>query len=461
MLASRPCRARPTAVTVADDARGAAPRGPFADASPITSYTLDSTPQGELRSWTAGDTLVTLGARGLTTYLMDTGEKRWTLRTKRVCGASRTPNPAGLGGLVLASGNGCRVAALVDTATGKLRWRRDLGQRWSHTANDADLSVGDRTMAVPLDYRGYRLFDVRTGRAAAATPAPTPTARTLVGEGCSSEPARRLAWSVRGDLRRRLPQGGLPHAGPADDTCRKGSCRGIRSCSTSPWLRVRDEVSAVLSAVSSDQMSASPPSSATAGAAGSSPAGAARGSSATQDGCLGFEILAPQRGGAELVLLSAWRSENDMHALFTSEAYGAYVSAVTQLLTRPSDVTIYAVARTVHPLPDLSTEPQRASRVRPRDGLLDLRQLLVRLDVELHPVALDLGDLHGDAQALVLREVHRAPGGRAHLGLQLLRALRGRRLLADGLREALLGLLLDLGATHDVGAPTADCDESE
>ena len=85
------------------------------------------------------------------------------------------------------------------------------------------------------------------------------------------------------------------------------------------------------------------------------------GSSATQEGCLGFDVLGPHGDGAELVLLSAWRTEKDMHAHFTSEAYGSYVSAVTQLLTRPSDVTIYAVAGTVHPLPDLSTEPQRAS----------------------------------------------------------------------------------------------------
>ena len=80
-----------------------------------------------------------------------------------------------------------------------------------------------------------------------------------------------------------------------------------------------------------------------------------------QEGCLGFDVLAPAEAHAELVLLSAWRSEKDMRAHFASAAYGTYVSAVTELLTRPSDVTIYAVAGTVHPIPDLSTEPQRAS----------------------------------------------------------------------------------------------------
>ncbi len=85
------------------------------------------------------------------------------------------------------------------------------------------------------------------------------------------------------------------------------------------------------------------------------------GSAATQDGCLGFEVLGPHEDRAELVLLSTWRSEKDMHAHFTSGAYGSYVSAVTELLARPSDVTIYSVAGTVHPLPDLSSEPQRAS----------------------------------------------------------------------------------------------------
>jgi quinol monooxygenase YgiN len=84
-------------------------------------------------------------------------------------------------------------------------------------------------------------------------------------------------------------------------------------------------------------------------------------SSGAQEGCLGFEVLAPPGARAELVLVSAWRSERDMRAHFRSEAYGRYVSAVTDLLTRPSDVTIYGISGTVHPLADLSTEPQRAS----------------------------------------------------------------------------------------------------
>jgi len=84
-------------------------------------------------------------------------------------------------------------------------------------------------------------------------------------------------------------------------------------------------------------------------------------SSAAQQGCLRYEVLAAPGANAELVLLSAWRSERDMRAHFTSEAYGRYVSAVTDLLTRPSDVTIHSVSGTLHPIPDLSTEPQRAS----------------------------------------------------------------------------------------------------
>ena len=84
-------------------------------------------------------------------------------------------------------------------------------------------------------------------------------------------------------------------------------------------------------------------------------------SSAAQEGCVSFEVLVPRGADAELVLVSAWRSEQAMHAHFTSGAYGTYVSAVTELLTRPSDVTIYAVSATVHPIADLSTEPQRAS----------------------------------------------------------------------------------------------------
>ena len=80
-----------------------------------------------------------------------------------------------------------------------------------------------------------------------------------------------------------------------------------------------------------------------------------------QDGCLSFDVLAAPGATAELLLLSAWRTERDMRAHFNSEAYGTYVSAVTDLLTRPSDVTIHSVSGTVHPIADLSIEPQRAS----------------------------------------------------------------------------------------------------
>ena len=64
---------------------------------------------------------------------------------------------------------------------------------------------------------------------------------------------------------------------------------------------------------------------------------------------MGFDVLAPPGGHAELVLVSAWRSDRDMRAHFRSEAYGRYVSAVTDLLTRPSDVTIYGISGTVRP----------------------------------------------------------------------------------------------------------------
>ena len=83
--------------------------------------------------------------------------------------------------------------------------------------------------------------------------------------------------------------------------------------------------------------------------------------SAAREGCLGFDVLAPPGAQAELVLVSAWRSDREMRAHFSSDAYGRYVSAVTDLLTRPSDVTIHAISGTVHPLPDLSIEPQRAT----------------------------------------------------------------------------------------------------
>ena len=75
-----------------------------------------------------------------------------------------------------------------------------------------------------------------------------------------------------------------------------------------------------------------------------------------QDGCLSYDVLAEPGATAELVLVAAWRTDAAMRG-----AYGRYVSAVTELLTRPSDVTIHSVSGTVHPLPDLSLEPGRAS----------------------------------------------------------------------------------------------------
>ena len=60
-------------------------------------------------------------------------------------------------------------------------------------------------------------------------------------------------------------------------------------------------------------------------------------------------------------MVSAWRSDRDLRAHFSTPAYGDYVLAVTELLSRPSDVTIHSVSGTVHPIADLSTEPQRAS----------------------------------------------------------------------------------------------------
>ena len=80
-----------------------------------------------------------------------------------------------------------------------------------------------------------------------------------------------------------------------------------------------------------------------------------------QDGCLSFDVLAEPGATAELVLVGAWRTGAAMRAHFASGAYGRYVAEVTDLLTRPSDVTIHSVSGSVHPLPDLSLEPRRAS----------------------------------------------------------------------------------------------------
>ena len=138
--------------------------------------------------------------------------------TTRVCGASRAPNPAGLGGLVLASDRGCRVAAL--------RRRRD--RQAPLAARPGPALVAHRQRRRPLRRRPH-------GRGAAVLPRLPPPRRAhgatrggdagahRAGEGARRggaarpQPARRLAWSVRRGLRRRLAPVGLPHAGRPDD----------------------------------------------------------------------------------------------------------------------------------------------------------------------------------------------------------------------------------------------------
>jgi quinol monooxygenase YgiN len=83
--------------------------------------------------------------------------------------------------------------------------------------------------------------------------------------------------------------------------------------------------------------------------------------SGAHDGCLSFDVLVEPQARFELVLVSAWRKQDDMRAHFASDAYARFTAAVTDLLTRPSDVTIYSISGTVHPIADLSTEPLRAS----------------------------------------------------------------------------------------------------
>jgi len=83
--------------------------------------------------------------------------------------------------------------------------------------------------------------------------------------------------------------------------------------------------------------------------------------SVAEEGCISFDVLVQPNAPSELVMVSAWRSDRDLRAHFSTPAYGRYVLAVTDRLSRPSDVTIYSVSGIVHPIADLSTEPQRAS----------------------------------------------------------------------------------------------------
>jgi quinol monooxygenase YgiN len=81
-------------------------------------------------------------------------------------------------------------------------------------------------------------------------------------------------------------------------------------------------------------------------------AGGARG----EDGCLTYRALRGEETG-EFVLLAAWRDEAALRAHYAGAPYRRYRMAVTELLARPSDVTVHHVAESVHAIDPNPPDP--------------------------------------------------------------------------------------------------------
>ena len=77
-------------------------------------------------------------------------------------------------------------------------------------------------------------------------------------------------------------------------------------------------------------------------------------------GCTGSAAYEPLGGEpGEFVLDGWWQDEASLRAHYASPDYGSYVSAVGELLARPSDVQVHYVERTVRAQGDASLDPAR------------------------------------------------------------------------------------------------------
>jgi quinol monooxygenase YgiN len=73
--------------------------------------------------------------------------------------------------------------------------------------------------------------------------------------------------------------------------------------------------------------------------------------------CVAYAPLGAEPG--EYVLVVWWSDEASLRAHYGSAEYGLYVTAVGELLARPSDVQLYYVERTVRARGDASLDPTR------------------------------------------------------------------------------------------------------
>jgi quinol monooxygenase YgiN len=78
------------------------------------------------------------------------------------------------------------------------------------------------------------------------------------------------------------------------------------------------------------------------------------------DGCLMSHAAAPLDAElAEYVLETHWRDEAAMRAHYATAEYGRYAGRIGELLSRPSDVEIHYIERSVRAAADLSLDPAR------------------------------------------------------------------------------------------------------
>jgi quinol monooxygenase YgiN len=75
-----------------------------------------------------------------------------------------------------------------------------------------------------------------------------------------------------------------------------------------------------------------------------------------EPGCLSFRVLAAEEPG-ELVLISAWSSEDALRAHYATPHYLRYREQVGPLLARPSDVVLHRIATTVRALDPNPPDP--------------------------------------------------------------------------------------------------------
>ena len=74
-------------------------------------------------------------------------------------------------------------------------------------------------------------------------------------------------------------------------------------------------------------------------------------------GCAAYERLGGDPG--EYLLDAWWRDESSLRAHYASPEYGNYVTAVGELLARPSDVQVHYVENSVRAQGDASLDPGR------------------------------------------------------------------------------------------------------